>query len=95
MVKVQFPGLKLGRIFLKSGQILDTWLLGIHILVPYTDWEVLGEITFWEPFTLFNTDDIVKVFAEIVMFLPEAIWEFLETWLWQQVDEYEETHKDD
>lgn len=95
MTKIQIPGISIGPITLNRGQLLDIWLLTVHVIIPPISIQLIPRITLWEPFILFDTDDIANAIIGALGAIPNAVWSFVTTWLEQQANEYEKTHPEE
>ena len=62
MAEIYFPGLTIpGTV--EAGALMDLWLLGVHLKIPPWDIKLFKEnLTIWDRFMLFNTDDIAAPF---------------------------------
>lgn len=95
MVKVEFPGLTLpGTI--KRGLLLDVDLLGVKFRIPPDDIVLWKEpLKIWDPFVLFDTDDIAKAVVVPVAAIATAVWDLLESRLDELAADYYERHSEE
>lgn len=95
MVLVKFPGLTLpGTI--KAGVLLDVNLLGVQLRIPPMDIALWKEpVKIWDPFTLFDTMDIVKPITVAIGGVAEAVWNLAKAKLDEMAAEYYERHSEE
>lgn len=95
MVEIKFPGFKLPAFKLSKGQLLNVSLLGVGLVIPPIDVTFWPEVTFWEPFTLFDTDVIVKGVGDLLAAVPEAVWNLAKAKLDELAAEYYKKHSEE
>ena len=77
MVQVWFPGLTIPALKMKRGFLVDVWILGIHVAIPWTDLNFWDTMVIWEGFYLFNTDDITAPLSGDIGTAAEGIKTFI------------------
>ena len=95
MVEVKFPGFALPAFKISKGQLLNVNLLGVGLVIPPGDITFWKKVTFWEPFTLFNTDDVVKGVGDLLGAIPEAVWNLARAKLDELAADFHERHSEE
>lgn len=95
MVEVKFPGLTLpGTI--KAGILLNVSLFGVKFRIPPDDIVLWKEpLKIWDPFVLFDTDDIAKAVTVPVAGIAEAVVNLAKAKLDELAADYYERHSEE
>ncbi len=92
MTQLAFPGLKFNGLSLTRGQLLDVSLLGVGLVIPPWDITLVPELTFWEPFIIFDSDWIMNALSDAFMAIPKAVWDYFTNVVEFQIEEYFKVH---
>jgi len=92
MAQLWFPGLKFNGLSLTRGQLLDVSLLGVGLVIPPWDIELLPPHTFWEPFVAFDSDWVVVPLNEAIANIPTLLVDFVTGRVQEEISKYYEEH---
>lgn len=94
-MKLEFPGFTLPGFTIQKGYLLNVELFGVRLQIPPFTIVFWPTIQFWRPFTIFDSDWILNPVANLLLAVPQAVWDWLESFIEGLVDEYYEAHPEE
>lgn len=92
MVQLWFPGLKFNGLKLTRGQLLNVSLMGIGLVIPPFDLELIPPIELWETFVIFDSDWVTVPLTTAIEGIPKLLIDFLTGRLDEEIKKFYEEH---
>lgn len=83
-MKITFPGWYFPSLKLWKGQLLDIWLLTVHMQIPPWDITILHGFRVWRGFTLFDTDWITDPIGDWISGLSRTVTTWIDA-VWRGI----------
>ena len=91
-MQIKFPAIWFPAFKLSRGQLLDVSLLGVGLVIPPWDVSFWDAVQLTAEFVIFDTDAIGQALAGAFAAIPNAVWNYLHTYIQAQIDEYYKAH---